>query len=113
MRLRDRLIAGRKPIYGVTTGFGDSVTNQISPERAAHLQRNLIRYHLNGTGPDTAADVVRATLLIRANALARGNSGIRPLVIERLLAHLDADILPRVPERGSSGQAGTWSRSAT
>ncbi|WP_405660261.1 aromatic amino acid ammonia-lyase [Streptomyces sp. NBC_01166] len=106
VRLRNRLIADRKPIYGVTTGFGDSVTNQISPERAAHLQRNLIRYHLNGTGPEAADDVVRATFLIRANALARGNSGIRPLVIERLLAHLDADILPRVPERGSLGASG-------
>ncbi|SCF77108.1 aromatic amino acid ammonia-lyase [Streptomyces sp. MnatMP-M17] len=106
VRLRDRLIAERKPIYGVTTGFGDSVTNQISPERAAHLQRNLIRYHLNGVGPDAEADVIRATLLIRANALARGNSGIRPLVIERLLQHLAADILPRVPERGSLGASG-------
>ncbi|MFF5532325.1 histidine ammonia-lyase [Streptomyces cinerochromogenes] len=106
VRLRDRLIEGRKPIYGVTTGFGDSVTNQISPEHAAHLQRNLIRYHLNGTGPDAAADVVRATLLIRANALARGNSGIRPVVIDRLLDHLHADVLPRVPERGSLGASG-------
>ncbi|MFI0938731.1 histidine ammonia-lyase [Streptomyces sp. NPDC021020] len=106
VRLRDSLIAERKPIYGVTTGFGDSVTSQVSPERAAHLQRNLIRYHLNGTGPDTASDVVRATLLIRANALARGNSGIRPEVIGKLLEHLNADILPRVPERGSLGASG-------
>jgi histidine ammonia-lyase/phenylalanine ammonia-lyase len=106
VRLRNRLMADRQPVYGVTTGFGDSVTNQISPERAAHLQRNLIRYHLNGTGPDAAADVVRATLLIRSNALARGNSGIRPVVIERLLDHLAADILPRVPERGSLGASG-------
>jgi len=104
--LRNALIAGRKPIYGVTTGFGDSVVNQVSPERAAHLQRNLIRYHLNGTGPDTAAEVVRATLVIRANALARGNSGIRPEVIGALLDHLNADILPRVPERGSLGASG-------
>ncbi|MGW3950957.1 HAL/PAL/TAL family ammonia-lyase [Streptomyces sp. NPDC004752] len=104
--LRDRLIADRKPVYGVTTGFGDSVTSQISPERAAHLQRNLIRYHLNGTGPDAPPDVVRATLLIRANALARGNSGIRSEVIDRLLTHLAADILPRVPERGSLGASG-------
>ncbi|MFF8958291.1 histidine ammonia-lyase [Streptomyces sp. NPDC014894] len=106
VRLRDRLMAARKPIYGVTTGFGDSVTQQISPERAAQLQHNLIRYHLNGVGPDAPADVVRATLLIRANCLARGNSGIRPQIIERLLDHLDADILPLVPERGSLGASG-------
>ncbi|MCX4680734.1 aromatic amino acid ammonia-lyase [Streptomyces sp. NBC_01433] len=106
VRLRDRLMAERKPIYGVTTGFGDSVTNQISPERAAQLQHNLIRYHLNGVGPNAPADVVRATLLIRANCLARGNSGIRPLVIDRLLDHLNADIVPLVPERGSLGASG-------
>ncbi|MEV5679099.1 MULTISPECIES: HAL/PAL/TAL family ammonia-lyase [unclassified Streptomyces] len=106
VRLRDRLMAERKPIYGVTTGFGDSVTNQISPERAAQLQHNLIRYHLNGVGPNAPADVVRATLLIRANCLARGNSGIRPLVIDRLLDHLNADIIPLVPERGSLGASG-------
>ncbi|GAA2251261.1 aromatic amino acid ammonia-lyase [Streptomyces amakusaensis] len=105
-RLRERLTAERKPIYGVTTGFGDSVTQQISPERAARLQHHLIRYHLNGVGPNAPADVVRATLLIRANCLARGNSGIRPQVIERLLDHLDADILPLVPERGSLGASG-------
>ncbi|GGZ29491.1 hypothetical protein GCM10010387_23580 [Streptomyces inusitatus] len=105
-RLRERLTAERKPIYGVTTGFGDSVTQQISPERAARLQHHLIRYHLNGVGPNAPADVVRATLLIRANCLARGNSGIRPQVVERLLDHLDADILPLVPERGSLGASG-------
>ncbi|MBK3558084.1 aromatic amino acid lyase [Streptomyces sp. MBT56] len=106
VELRDRLMAERRPIYGVTTGFGDSVTNQISPERAAQLQHNLIRYHLNGVGPNAPADVVRATLLIRANCLALGNSGIRPLVVDRLLAHLNADILPLVPERGSLGASG-------
>ncbi len=111
--LRDRLIADRKPVYGVTTGFGDSVTSQISPERAAHLQRNLIRYHLNGTGPDAPPDVVRATLLIRANALARGNSGIRPEVIDSLLAHLAADLLPASPNAAPSARAATSSRSAT
>ncbi|TWV33800.1 aromatic amino acid lyase [Streptomyces misionensis] len=100
------LIATGQPIYGVTTGFGDSVVNQIAPQKAAELQRHLVTYHLNGTGPLAPAEVVRATLLIRANCLARGNSGVQPDVIGLLLDFLRHDILPRVPERGSVGASG-------
>ncbi|MEV6836323.1 aromatic amino acid ammonia-lyase [Streptomyces sp. NPDC051133] len=100
------LIATGQPIYGVTTGFGDSVTNQIAPGKAAELQRHLVTYHLNGTGPLAPAEVVRATLLIRANCLARGNSGVQPDVIHLLLDFLRHDVLPQVPERGSVGASG-------
>src|SRR4051812_25624752 len=104
--LKLELIAARRPIYGVTTGFGDSVTRQIAPEKAAELQRNMIRYHLNGTGPLAPDEVVRATLLIRANCLARGNSGVNPVIVDRLLDLLRHDILPRIPVRGSVGASG-------
>ncbi|MFD9698033.1 aromatic amino acid lyase [Lentzea sp. NPDC059081] len=104
--LKDKLLRDGQTIYGVSTGFGDSVVRQVAPVKAAELQRNLIRYHVNGTGPDAPAEVVRATLLVRANCLARGNSGIRPEVVSRLLWHLDNDALPRVPERGSVGASG-------
>jgi histidine ammonia-lyase/phenylalanine ammonia-lyase len=104
--LKLRLIDTGRPIYGVTTGFGDSVTTQIAPAKAAQLQRNMIRYHLNGTGPLAPDEVVRATLLIRANCLARGNSGIQPAVVERLLDLLRHDVLPQIPERGSVGASG-------
>ncbi|MGW5376644.1 HAL/PAL/TAL family ammonia-lyase [Nocardia sp. NPDC003999] len=104
--LRNKLLHNGSTIYGVSTGFGDSVIRQIGAVKAAELQRNLIRYHVNGTGPDAPTDVVRATLLIRANCLAKGNSGIRPEVVARLLWHLDNDVLPRVPERGSVGASG-------
>lgn len=104
--LRDSLIASRQPIYGVTTGFGDSNVNHISPEGAAALQRNLIRYHLVGSGPIAPADVVRATMLIRANCLARGYSGVRREVIQLLLDCLANDMLPVIPERGSVGASG-------
>ncbi|MFD7132055.1 histidine ammonia-lyase [Streptomyces sp. NPDC059894] len=104
--LKLRLIATGDPIYGVTTGFGDSATRQISADKAAALQRNMILYHLNGTGPPAPDEVVRATLLIRANCLARGNSGVRPEIAERLLDLLRHDILPTVPERGSVGASG-------
>jgi phenylalanine ammonia-lyase len=105
-RLKDDLVRSGQAIYGVTTGFGDSVIRQVEPAKSAELQRNLIRYHVNGTGDPAAPEVVRATLLIRANCLARGNSAIRHQVVSRLLAYLDNDILPVVPERGSVGASG-------
>ncbi|MFD8493702.1 aromatic amino acid lyase [Amycolatopsis sp. NPDC059657] len=104
--LRDELIATKRPLYGVTTGFGDSARFQLNPRRTAELQRNLIRYHLNGTGTHAAPDVVRATMLIRANCLARGYSGIRREVVDLLVDCLRHDILPLIPERGSVGASG-------
>lgn len=104
--LKAKLLLDGQAIYGVSTGFGDSVVRQVAPVKAMELQRNLIRFHVNGTGADAPADVVRATLLIRVNCLAKGNSGIRPEVVSRLLWHLDNNVLPRVPERGSVGASG-------
>ena len=104
--LKHDLLATRQPIYGVTTGFGDSAKRQIAPEKAASLQQNLVQYHLNGVGPIASPEVARATLLIRANCLARGNSGARVEVAERLLSYLHWDLLPMIPERGSVGASG-------
>ena len=106
VRARDALVASGRPIYGVTTGFGDSAVNQVAPSRAAELQRALVRYHLVGSGPEASEDTVRATLLIRANCLARGYSGIRPEVVDLLLGLLAHDVVPIVPERGSVGASG-------
>ncbi|MFI7120724.1 histidine ammonia-lyase [Amycolatopsis sp. NPDC049868] len=104
--LKVELVADGHAIYGVTTGFGDSVIRQIAPVKSSELQHNLIRYHMNGTGPSTPPDVVRATLLIRANCLAKGNSGVRPEVVTRLVEQLNLGILPRLPQRGSLGASG-------
>ncbi|HEY8474849.1 MAG TPA: aromatic amino acid ammonia-lyase [Natronosporangium sp.] len=104
--LRDELIATRTPIYGVTTGFGASNIRQIPPEKTVELQRNVIRYHLVGTGDQAPPEVVRATMLLRANCLARGHSAVRPEVVELLRDCLAADLLPRIPERGSVGASG-------
>jgi histidine ammonia-lyase/phenylalanine ammonia-lyase len=104
--LRDALIATRQPIYGVTTGFGDRNIEHISPSNAVELQRNLIRYHLVGSGPVAPPEVVRATMLVRANCLAQGYSGVRREVIALLLDCVSADILPVIPERGSVGASG-------
>lgn len=99
-------LADGVPVYGVTTGFGDSSYRRVAVENTAELQRNLIRYHLNGVGPFARRDVVRATMLIRANSLARGDSAIRPEVVDLLLGMIQHDVVPRVPERGSLGASG-------
>ena len=104
--LKHRLIDTKHPIYGVTTGFGDSATRQISPQKAVSLQSNLVLYHLNGSGAEADPATVRATMLIRANCLARGYSGIRLEVIQLLIDCMQADILPIIPERGSVGASG-------
>lgn len=105
-RLKEELIEQEIPIYGVTTGFGDSADRQISPQKAARLQRNMVRFLGSGTGPLASEEVVRATLLLRANCLSRGNSGVRTELVERLLYHLNQGILPAIPERGSCGASG-------
>ncbi|HKH76332.1 MAG TPA: aromatic amino acid ammonia-lyase, partial [Rubrobacteraceae bacterium] len=105
-RLKHALMGRGIPVYGVTTGFGDSANRQISPSRAAKLQQNQIRFLGNGVGPISPPEVTRATMLLRANCLAKGNSGVRPELVERLLFYLNNDVLPLIPERGSCGASG-------
>jgi phenylalanine ammonia-lyase len=104
--LKQDLIAREIPIYGSTTGFGDSAHRQIAPEKAARLQQNMLRFLGAGTGQIASPEVTRATMLFRANCLAKGNSGVRLELIERLLTLLNHDILPLIPERGSCGASG-------
>ena len=94
------------PVYGVNTGFGRLAQVRIARDGQRALQRNLVRSHASGTGPSLPADEVRAILLLRANALARGQSGCRPVVVERLLDFLNQGIHPVVPEIGSVGASG-------
>jgi phenylalanine ammonia-lyase len=105
-RLKQDLIGRGIPIYGVTTGFGDSAHRQISPSKTARLQQNMLRFLGCGTGQLASPEVVRATMLLRANCLAKGNSGVRLELVERLLFYLNDDILPLIPERGSCGASG-------
>jgi phenylalanine ammonia-lyase len=105
-RVKLDLIAAEVPIYGVTTGFGDSAHRQISPAKAPLLQLSVLRHLGNGTGPIASPEVTRATMLLRANCLAKGNSGVRPELVERLLFLLKHDALPQIPERGSCGASG-------
>jgi phenylalanine ammonia-lyase len=104
--LKQTLIAEEIPIYGVTTGFGDSAHRQISPAKAGKLQQNILRFMGCGTGPIAPPEVARVTMLLRANCLAKGNSGVRIALVERLLDLVNNDVLPFIPERGSCGASG-------
>lgn len=106
LQVKDGLIASGIPIYGVTTGFGDSSSRQIGREKTMALQRNLLRFLRVGTGPAAPDEVIRATMLIRANCAARGHSAIRQEPIRLILDMLHHDILPQIPERGSVGASG-------
>ena len=102
----ERLVADGAVAYGVTTGFGDLATVNIRPEDTGRLQENLLMSHAAGVGPPFPTEVVRAMLLLRANTLALGHSGCRPLVVDALLAFLAAEVHPIVPEQGSLGASG-------
>src|SRR5262245_18453004 len=102
----DALVARGEPVYGVTTGFGDLATVRIDPADARRLQENLVISHAVGVGPLLPRDAVRAMLLLRANTLARGQSGARLELVERLLDFLRLGLHPSVPEQGSVGASG-------
>ncbi len=100
------LVAEGATVYGVTTGFGELASVRIEPEQSAELQRNLVRSHAAGVGEPLPTDVVRAMLLLRANTLAIGVSGVRVAVGELLCGMLNAGVHPVIPSRGSVGASG-------
>jgi histidine ammonia-lyase len=102
----ERLVAAGEIVYGVTTGFGDLATTFIDPADSARLQENLLVSHAVGVGEPLPRDVVRAMLLLRANTLALGHSGCRPVVIDRICDFLRLGIHPIVPAQGSVGASG-------
>ena len=93
-------------VYGVNTGFGDLAGIRIAEDQLVQLQRRLILSHASGLGEPLDDEAVRGMLLLRANTLARGHSGVRPQVIEALIAFLNFGVLPVVPSRGSVGASG-------
>jgi histidine ammonia-lyase len=102
----ESLVAEGAVVYGVTTGFGDLATTYIDPSQAGQLQENLLMSHAVGVGRPFPREVVRAMLLLRANTLALGHSGCRPVVVDRILELLDRGVHPVVPEQGSVGASG-------
>lgn len=102
----ERLVEDGSTVYGVSTGFGRFATSRIPPAEVRQLQRNLMLSHAVGVGEPFPTEVVRAMLLLRAQSLALGASGVRPLVVERLLDLLNRRIHPVVPSQGSVGASG-------
>lgn len=102
----DALLARHETAYGINTGFGKLSDVHIDSAQLRDLQRNLVRSHACGLGEPLPEDEVRAMLLLRANVLAKGCSGVRPELIEALLALLHHRIHPLIPSRGSVGASG-------
>jgi len=102
----DRLVAANETAYGINTGFGKLASVRISAEQVRQLQINLVRSHVCGVGTPLSTPEVRAMMLLRANALAKGLSGIRPVVVETLCSMLNAGVHPVIPSQGSVGASG-------
>jgi histidine ammonia-lyase len=102
----DEIVSSGRVVYGVNTGFGKLAEVRISSDQLSRLQLNLLRSHACGTGEPLSETVVRAMLLLRANVLATGRAGCRPIVVERLLELLNARVHPVVPSQGSVGASG-------
>lgn len=102
----ERAVDSNEIIYGITTGFGALATSHIGKAETETLQYNLLRSHATGLGDPMPDEVVRAMLLLRARTLAQGHSGVRPVIVERLLELLASGTLPVIPSQGSVGASG-------
>jgi len=105
-RAVEAAIDSGQTIYGVNTGFGKLAHVRIPPDQARQLQLNLIRSHASGVGDPLPAEAVRAMMLLRANVLVRGTSGVRPALPELIVEMLNSKIHPTVPSQGSVGASG-------
>ena len=99
-------IESKKPVYGITTGFGKLSTVFIEQEQSSQLQKNLIMSHACGVGKPFTEEVVRAIMLLRLNTLSNGHSGVNLRVVETLVEMLNKRVHPVVPEKGSLGASG-------
>jgi hypothetical protein len=101
-----RIVDEDQVVYGINTGFGKLASTKIAHDRLAELQRNLVLSHSVGTGDALPDGVVRLMLATKAVSLARGHSGIRPAIVDALLALANANVLPVIPAKGSVGASG-------
>src|SRR5467141_1698455 len=105
-RAVEAAVSGGQTVYGVNTGFGKLAHVRIPADQARQLQLNLIRSHASGVGEPLPVDAVRAMMLLRANVLVRGTSGVRPVLPEVLVDMLNRKLHPSVPSQGSVGASG-------
>jgi len=102
----DAIVNEERIVYGISTGFGKLADVRIGAAELTQLQKNLIRSHASGTGDPLSQEETRALMLLRANVLAKGFSGVRPIVVERLCDFLNHHVYPVIPCRGSVGASG-------
>jgi len=105
-RVVEEALAKKQKVYGVTTGLGHLSEITIDAAQSAQLQNNMVRSHSAGVGEEFSTEVCRAMMLLRANTLAKGFSGVRMHIIESLLALLNAGVTPVIPQQGSVGASG-------
>src|SRR5687768_7119169 len=101
-----RILESGRTVYGVNTGFGLLAQTRIPADRLEELQRNLILSHSAGLGDPLLPRIVRLMMALKAIGLGRGHSGVRRVVVEQILALVEADALPVVPSQGSVGASG-------
>jgi len=102
----EKMLDEKRIVYGITTGFGSLANKAIDQADVEELQKNLIISHATGVGNPLPEDVVRAMILLRAKSLSQGHSGVRLELVEALLALLNKNVVPVVPEKGSLGASG-------
>src|SRR5829696_3167001 len=105
-RYVQQMVDTGKTIYGITTGFGILANTKISQEDTATLQYKILQSHSVGVGDPIPEEIARLMLITKVHALAQGFSGVQLTTIERILWHLQNDVIPVVPEKGSVGASG-------
>jgi len=105
-RVVEKMLSEHRIVYGITTGFGKLADQKISEGEIRQLQTNLVRSHACGVGPPLSQEQTRGMMLLRAQVLAGGHSGVRPVVVERLIEMLNRSVHPVIPSRGSVGASG-------
>ena len=101
-----KIVQAQKPVYGINTGFGPLCDTRISDADTSLLQSNLLKSHSVGVGKPIPQEIAKLMLISKVQALAQGYSGISPVTLERIIWHIDNNIIPVVPEKGSVGASG-------
>jgi len=102
----EKIVHAHQPVYGINTGFGPLCDTRISEEDTSLLQTNLLKSHSVGIGNPIPQEIAKLMLITKVHALAQGYSGIAPQTLERIIWHIDNDVIPVVPEKGSVGASG-------
>jgi histidine ammonia-lyase len=102
----EQIVSNGKPVYGINTGFGPLCTSLISPDQTKKLQENLLKSHAVGVGEAIPVEIAKLMLILKVHALAKGFSGIQEQTLDRILWHINEDVIPLVPKQGSVGASG-------